>query len=80
MAAHPDQEERQQGNRRNGKTNKVVKSAAGKFPLSTPRGRVGSFESQIVLKRQVIIAEELEEKVISLYEMGMSFPSRSTNV
>jgi hypothetical protein len=29
MAAHLDQQERQQGNRRNGKTSKVVKSAAG---------------------------------------------------
>jgi transposase-like protein len=73
MAAHLDQEERQQGNRRNGKTSKVVKSAAGEFALSTPRDRSGSFEPQIVPKRQVVISEELEEKVISLYGMGMSF-------
>ena len=72
MAAHLDQEERQQGNRRNGKTSKVVKSVAGEFALSTPRDRSGSFEPQIVPKRQVVISEELEEKVISLYGMGMS--------
>jgi hypothetical protein len=71
--AHLDQQERQQGNRRNGKTSKVVKSAAGEFTLSTPRDRSGSFEPQIVAKRQVVISEELEEKVISLYGMGMSF-------
>jgi transposase-like protein len=80
LSAHLDQEQRQQGNRRNGKTNKTVKSAAGEFSLSTPRDRSGSFEPQIVPKRQVVISEELEEKAISLYGMGMSFPSRSTNV
>jgi hypothetical protein len=73
MSAHLDQQERQQGNRRNGKTSKVVKSAAGEFALSIPRDRSGSFEPQIVPKRQVVISEELEEKVISLYGMGMSF-------
>ncbi len=73
MSAHLDQQERQQGNRRNGKTSKSVKSAAGEFSLSTPRDRSGSFEPQIVVKRQVVISEELEEKVISLYGMGMSF-------
>ena len=73
MSAHLDQQERQQGNRRNGKTSKTVKSAAGEFSLSTPRDRSGSFEPQIVPKRQVVISEELEEKVISLYGMGMSF-------
>ncbi len=80
MAAHLGGEERRQGNRRNGKTSKVVKSAAGEFSLSTPRDRSGSFEPQIVAKRQVVISEELEDKVISLYGMGMSFPSRSANV
>jgi transposase-like protein len=66
MAAHLDGEERQQGNRRNGKANKTVKSAAGEFALSTPGDRSGSFEPQLVTKRQVVISEELEEKVISL--------------
>ncbi len=73
MSAHLDQQERQQGNRRNGKTSKLAKSAAGEFSLSTPRDRSGNFEPQIVPKRQVVISEELEEKVISLYGIGMSF-------
>jgi transposase-like protein len=40
MAAHLDGQERQQGNRRNGKTSKTVKSAAGEFSLSTCPGSV----------------------------------------
>jgi transposase-like protein len=51
MSAHLDQQERQQGNRRNGKTSKVVKSAAGEFSLATPRDRSGNFEPRIVAKR-----------------------------
>lgn len=51
MAAYLDQEEHQQGNRCNGKTSKVVKSAAGEFTLFTPHDRSGSFELQIVPKR-----------------------------
>lgn len=42
--------------------------------MSTPRDRSGNFEPQIVPKPQVVISEELAEKVISLYGMGMSFP------
>lgn len=73
MAAHLNQEERQKGNRCNGKTYKVVRGAAGEFSLFTPRDRSGSFEPQIVSKRQMATSEELEEKVIPLYGMGMSF-------
>jgi transposase-like protein len=67
MAAPLDQEERQQGNRQNGKTNKTVKSVAGAFALSPPRDRLGNLEPQIMPKGQVVICEELEEKVSSLY-------------
>lgn len=57
-------------NRRNGKTNKQVKSLSGEFELQTPRDRHGSFEPKVLPKRQVIITEGLEEKVITLYAMG----------
>lgn len=68
------QEERATGlsNRRNGKTSKRVKSVAGEFDLESSRDRSGSFEPMVVPKRQVIITEELEEKVIGLYGLGMS--------
>ena len=70
----------QSGNRRNGKTSKTVKSAAGSFPLSTPRDRESSFEPQIVPKRQVVLTEQLEEKVIALYGMGLSMRDISTHI
>jgi len=68
------QEEKASGlaNRRNGKTSKRVKSLGGEFDLESSRDRSGSFEPLVVPKRQVIITEELEEKVIGLYGLGMS--------
>jgi putative transposase len=79
MQAHLQQSD-QVDNRRNGKAVKTVKSAAGSFPLLTPRDRESSFEPQIVPKRQVVITEQLEEKVISLYGMGLSMRDISTHI
>jgi len=59
-------------NRRNGKTSKKVKSISGGFELETGRDRIGSFEPLVLPKRQVVITEELEEKVIGLYSLGLS--------
>jgi putative transposase len=59
-------------NRRNGKTSKVVKSLSGEFDLESTRDRSGSFEPLILPKRQLIVTEDLEEKVISLYGLGLS--------
>lgn len=59
-------------NRKNGKTTKKVKSLSGEFDLETNRDRTGSFEPMILPKRQVVITQELEEKVIGLYSLGVS--------
>lgn len=69
---HLDIDEREQGNRRNGKTQKTVKSSNGSFILQTPRDRDGTFEPQIVGKRQILISDEIEQKVLWLYSKGMS--------
>ncbi len=68
------QEEKAQGlvNRRNGKAVKRVKSVSGEFDLETTRERSGSFEPVIVPKRQVVITEQLEDKIISMYGLGIS--------
>jgi putative transposase len=73
MDAHL-QESKQQGepNRRNGKAIKRVKSLSGEFDLETSRDRTGTFEPLILPKRQIIITEELEDKVIALYGRGVS--------
>ena len=59
-------------NRRNGKASKKIKSISGEFELESGRDRAGSFEPLVLPKRQVIITEELEEKVIGLYGLGLS--------
>ena len=67
-------------NRRNGKATKQVKSLSGEFDLQTPRDRSGTFEPHVVGKRQVIITEGLEEKVIALYGMGNSLRDISSHI
>lgn len=76
MDAHmSDCQEEGQANRRNGKTKKLVKTGAGSFELETPRDREGTFEPEIVKKRQTILNESLDNKVLSLYAIGMSYES-----
>ena len=60
-------------NRRNGKSTKVVKTASSEFELETPRDREGNFEPQLVKKRQTILNESLDEKVLALYALGISY-------
>lgn len=59
------------GNRRNGKTRKTVQSEVGDLQIETPRDRSGSFEPQLVKKRQVRLAG-MEEKILTLYAKGMT--------
>jgi putative transposase len=66
-------EEAEQKNRKNGKTTKRVRTSGGSFELSTPRDRNGSFEPEIVKKRQVFLGSEIERKILSLYAFGMSY-------
>jgi putative transposase len=80
MEAHLSPEERENGNRRNGKMGKTVKSKNGAFELFTPRDRNGTFEPILVEKRQTLISEEVEEKVLSLYSRGMSVRDISSHI
>jgi putative transposase len=74
MDAHlAECEAKKQSNRRNGHSKKVVKSGTGLFELETPRDRESSFEPEIVKKRQTILNESLDNKVLSLYALGMSY-------
>jgi putative transposase len=59
------------GNVRNGKSHKTVKSTNGLLQIDTPRDRDGSFEPQLVAKRQVRLAG-MEDKIIALYAKGMT--------
>lgn len=59
------------GNPRNGKSRKTVQSTVGELQIETPRDREGTFEPQLLPKRQVRLAG-MEEKILSLYAKGMT--------
>ena len=80
LEAHLDQEQRIFGNRKNGQSTKLLKTAEGSFELSTPRDRNSSFEPQIVRKRETILAESLEKKIIGMYGLGMSLRDISQHI
>ncbi len=60
-------------NRRNGLLGKTMKSGVGCFELDTPRDRDSSFEPEIIKKRQTVLNESLDNKILSLYALGMSY-------
>lgn len=80
MEGHLDEEERGIGNRRNGKSSKQVKTSAGTIEVSTPRDRLGSFDPEIVRKRETIMAQSLEDKIIGLYGLGTSLRDISAHI
>lgn len=59
------------GNSRNGKSSKRVISGDGEMDIVVPRDRDGSFDPQLVRKRQVRLPG-FDEKVLSLYARGMT--------
>ena len=58
-------------NRRNGYTNKTLKTTMGDIDIQSPRDRDGSFEPQIVPKRSRDVSG-IEDKVLAMYAKGMS--------
>ncbi|MCK5296264.1 MAG: transposase, partial [Alphaproteobacteria bacterium] len=48
-------------------------SPSGAFELGTPRDRNADFEPQIIKKHQTTISDEIEEKILSMYGLGMSY-------
>jgi len=68
-------------NRRNGFNKKTIKGTSdGTFELETPRDRNGTFEPQIVKKHQTTISDEIEEKILSMYGLGMSYRDISSHI
>ena len=54
-------------NRRNGKLPKMLKTADGTIAIENPRDRAGTFEPQLIKKRQTILNESLDDKIVALY-------------
>lgn len=69
--AKGDKKNKQTDNRRNGYSEKTVKTQFGEMPIEVPRDRNGEFEPIVVPKNKRDISG-IEEKVISLYARGMS--------
>lgn len=69
---HLQSADKQEKNRRNGHTRKNIQSSLGGFDIYSPRDRNATFEPQTVAKRQRVISEDIDKKIIGLYGMGMS--------
>lgn len=68
---YPPHERVGTSNARNGKTKKTVKTDSSELEIEVPRDREGSFEPQLVKKRQRRLAG-FDEKVLAFYARGMS--------
>lgn len=68
-------------NRRNGFNKKTIKGTSdGAFELESPRDRNGTFEPQIIKKHQTTMSDEIEEKILSMYSLGMSYTDISSHI
>lgn len=80
LEEHLDQESPELNNRKNGYNTKFLKTGAGTIELDTPRDRNSDFSPELVKKRETILANSLESKIIGLYGHGMSFRDISAHI
>lgn len=67
-------------NRKNGKVSKTVKTVDGEVELVTSRDRNGSFEPEIIKKRERVLADSLQDRIIGMYGLGMSLRDISSHI
>ena len=80
LSTHLTEDERKQGNKRNGKKSKTLKTSSGEITIDTPQDRQSSFEPQIIKKRETILADNLAPQIIGLYGRGVSFRDISSHI
>ena len=80
MADHLREHNEEAPNRRNGHGSKELRTSEGDMELFTPRDRNGSFDPDIVKKRQTILADSLEPKILGLYSRGTSLRDISSYI
>ena len=80
LDAHLDDDERSAGNRKNGKIKKTLQTSEGPLDIETSRDRSATFEPELVKKRETILADSLEKKIIGMYGLGMSFRDISSHL
>lgn len=73
MDAHLNAEDTSAKNRRNGRGRKNIASSLGGFEIFSPRDRDGSFQPEIIKKRQRRISSDVDARILSLYGKGMSY-------
>lgn len=67
-------------NRRNGKSRKQVKLPMGKSEIRTPRDRNGSFEPELLPKRQTSLGVDLDRIILAMYGRGASYQDISSHI
>jgi len=67
-------------NRRNGKGKKQLKTTYGEIEITPPRDRHSSYEPMLVPKRKKSLGPSLDNKIISLYGLGMSYSDISSHI
>ena len=70
---HLKQTKKEGKNRRNGHAQKNIQSSLGGFDIFSPRDRNSTFAPQTVSKRQRVISEDIDKKILGLYGLGMSY-------
>ena len=80
IESHLDEAERSCGNRRNGKSSKQIRTSDGTIEIDTPRDRRSNFEPQLIKKRETILADSLEKKILGMYGLGMSLRDISNHI
>jgi len=73
MDSHLEETREDENNRRNGHTQKNLKSSLGALEIFPPRDRNGTYSPQIIEKRQTILPGDLDDKILGLYGLGMSY-------
>ena len=67
-------------NRKNGSSRKTIKTDDEGFILNTPRDRAGTFEPQLVKKNQTSLTDDIEQRVLSMYGLGLSYRDISKHI
>lgn len=80
MSTHLNDSDRLQGNKRNGRGRKRVKTIDGEIDIDTPQDRLSSFSPDIIKKRETVLADNLAPKIIGLYGLGMSLRDISNHI
>jgi transposase-like protein len=73
LDSHLSETRSTQKNRRNGRNRKNVQSSLGGFEIFSPRDRNGSFEPQILKKREHKLSSDMDARILSLYGRGMTY-------